>query len=117
MKGSLFLLTILLFVPAVVASQETPSAQDSNRRAVQQQNHITITGCLTSSHHKEYRLVDQEGTTNLVSSPTLDLDSYVGQSVTLVGRRSASPSTDTGTARPMPHFMVSEVHRGSGSCK
>ena len=118
MKESLFLLTILLFVPAVVASQETPSApQDSNRRAVQQQNHITITGCLTSSHHKEYQLVDQDGTTNLVYSPTVNLDGYVGQSVTLVGNRGANPSTDTGTARPMPYFMVTEVRPASGSCK
>jgi hypothetical protein len=119
MKESLFLLTILLFVPAIVSSQtETPSApQNSNRQAVQHRNHVTITGCLTSSHHKEYRLVDQDGTTNLVYSPTVDLDSYVGQSVTLVGNRSASPSTDTGTARPMPHFMVTEVRPASGSCK
>lgn len=119
MKESLFLLTILLVAPAVVSSQtETPTApQDSNRQAVHQRNHITITGCLTSSHHKEYQLVDQEGTTNLVYSPTVNLDSYVGQSVTLVGNRSASPGTDTGTARPMPHFMVIEVRSASGSCK
>ena len=119
MKETLFLLTVLLVVPAVVSSQtETPStAQNNNRQAVGQRNHVTITGCLTSSHHKEYQLVDQDGTTNLVYSPTVNLDAYVGQSVTLVGNRSATPSTDTGTARPMPHFMVTEVRPASGSCK
>jgi hypothetical protein len=119
MKESLFLLTVLLVVPAVVFSQtETPStSQDNNRQAVQQRNQVSITGCLTSSHHKEYQLVDQDRTTNLVFSPTVNLDAYVGQSVTLVGNRSATPSTDTGTARPMPHFMVTEVRPASGSCK
>jgi len=119
MKETLFLLTVLLVVPAVVSSQtETPStSQDINRQAVPQRNHVSITGCLTSSHHKEYQLVDQDGTTNLVYSPTVNLDAYVGQSVTLVGNRGAIPSTDTGTARPMPHFMVTEVRPASGSCK
>jgi hypothetical protein len=119
MKESLFLLTILLVAPVLASSQtQNPSAtQDSNRQTAQQRNQITITGCLTSRHHKEYQLVDEEGTTNLLYSPTVNLDSYVGQSVTLVGNRGASPGTDTGTSRPMPHFMVVEVRPAPGKCK
>jgi hypothetical protein len=53
----------------------------------------------------------------MVYSTTVHLDSYVGQSVTLIGNQSATPSTDTGTGRPMPHFVVLEVQPASGSCK
>ncbi|HKF01907.1 MAG TPA: hypothetical protein VKB49_06315, partial [Candidatus Sulfotelmatobacter sp.] len=58
------------------------------------------------------------GIHNLVyQSDKFDLDSYVGQSVTLIGDRSAIPSTDTGTARPMPHFKVAELRQASGKCR
>ena len=122
MRGSLLLLTILLVTPALVFSQtETPSAtQDIHRQSVQQQNSSTIIGCLTGKQD-EYQLVDQEGTTHLLFNPTVDLHSYVGQSVTLVGendaRRDASASSDEGTAHGMHFFRVVEVSRTSGVCK
>lgn len=53
----------------------------------------------------------------MVDSTTVRLDSYIGRPVTLVGVQSATPSTDTGTARPMPHFKVLEVRPESGTCK
>jgi hypothetical protein len=53
----------------------------------------------------------------MVYSKTVHLDTYVGQYVSLVGNVSATPSTDTGTGRPMPHFIVMEVRPASGSCK
>ena len=102
------LATLALVVGAVNPS----AAQNKNDRL------STITGCLTKSTHDTYRLVDQNGKTNMVYSTSVKLDSYVGQSVTLTGKQSATPSTDSGTARPMPHFIVTEVHpAASGGCK
>jgi hypothetical protein len=105
MRGSLVVLAILLVEP-VLAQSPKP------------RTHQTITGCLTSTGSRhEYRLVDEKGVTNIVYSTTVHLNSYVGKSVSLVGDQSATPSTDTGTARPKPHFKVVEVQPGSGSCK
>ena len=53
----------------------------------------------------------------MVYSSSVHLDSYVGQSVTLVGVQSATPTADTVGGRPMPHFNVLEVHPASGNCK
>jgi hypothetical protein len=105
MRGNLFVLAILMAVPALAQSPKTKT-------------HLTITGCLTStgSSH-EYQLVDEKGVTNIVYSTTVHLNSYVGKSVSLVGDQSATPSTDTGTAQPMPHFKVVEVQPASGDCK
>lgn len=107
MKGSLFVLAILVVAPALAFSQ-SPKPK----------THSKITGCLASTGQPdEYRLVDKKGVTNLVYSVTVHLDSYVGQSVTLIGDQSAMPSTDTGTARPKPTFKVVEVQPASGNCK
>ena len=107
MKESLLLLAILAITPAIGFSQSP-----------QPRTHKTITGCLTSNGRPyEYRLTDEKGTTNIIYSTTLHLESYVGQFVTLVGDQSATPSTDTGTARPTPHFKVFDVQPASGSCK
>ena len=107
MRGRLFALVILVVAP-VLAFSQSPKPK----------THSKITGCLTSTGDPEgYQLVDEKGITNLVYSATLHLDSYVGQSVTLIGDQSAMPSTDTGTARPMPHFRVLKVHPASGNCK
>jgi hypothetical protein len=107
MRGSLFVLAILVATLAPAFSQ-SPKPK----------THNTITGCLSSGDKPdEYRLVDEKGVTNLVYSVTIHLDSYVGQSVTLTGDQSATPSTDTGTGRPMPHFKVLKVKPASGSCK
>jgi hypothetical protein len=119
-KDKLFLLMILLVAPALALCQsDTQSAtQDTTRQTVQQGNHISITGCLTSNKHHEYELVDEKGTTNLVYSTSVKLDPYVGQSVTLVGDRAASQSTDVSTGNPTPHFKAYEVHPASGgTCK
>jgi hypothetical protein len=107
MRGRLFVLAILVVTPALALSQSP-----------KQKNHSKITGCLTSAGQPdEYQLVDKKGVTNLVYSTSVHLDSYVGQSVTLIGDQSATPSTDTGTGRPKPHFKVVEVKPASGSCK
>jgi hypothetical protein len=112
------LLTILVFMAALAFSQtDTQNAtQNSNRQTATSEHRSTITGCLTGQPD-HYRLKDQNGVTNMLLSPTVQVDSYVGQFVTLVGIQSATPSTDTGTARPMPHFKVLEVHPASGKCK
>jgi hypothetical protein len=102
----LFLLVILFVIPALVFSQSaTPT------------NYVTITGCLTKNAHGEYELVDQKGVHNLVyKSERVDLESYVGKSVSLTGEQSAMPSTDNGTSHPMPHFVVKRLEQGSGKC-
>jgi hypothetical protein len=106
-EGNLLVLAILVVTPALAFSQ-SPKPN----------THSTITGCLThTSQPDEYRLVDESGFTNIVYSVTVHLDSYVGQSVTLSGDQSATPSTDTGTAQPMPHFKVVKVKPASGACK
>jgi len=115
MKMHLGLLVILSIMPTLVSSQtETPNTTQSHS---QKNRHVTITGCLSKTPHGEYELVDQKGVHNLVyKSERVDLDSHVGQSVTLTGDRSATPGTDTGTARPMPHFIVRELRPASGTC-
>jgi hypothetical protein len=107
MIGMRFVLTILV-VASVLAFGQSPEPK----------THSQITGCLTSTGHPhEYRLVDENGVTNQVYSTTVHLSSYVGQPVILIGDQSVTPSTDTGTGRPTPHFKVVEVKPGSGDCK
>lgn len=119
MRGSRFVLTVLVAASALAFGQSsTPNAtQNGGSQATGRHQRSTITGCLTSAEHDTYRLVDQKGVTHMVYSSTVHLDSYVGQFVTLVGSKSATPSTDTGTARPMPHFTVMEVQPATGQCK
>jgi hypothetical protein len=101
------MLAILVVAPAFAFSQ-SPKPKTRSK----------ITGCLTSTGKPdEYRLVDEKGVTNQVYSVTVHLDPYVGQAVTLTGDQSAMPSTDTGTARPTPHFKVVEVQPASANCK
>ena len=116
MRGSLVVLIILVVTPGLAFSQNTQSPPNSNPQSVIPGHRATITGCLTGEPD-HYRLKDQTGVTNMIYSTAVHLDSYVGQPVTLVGVQSATPSTDTGTARPMPHFKVLEVHPASGNCK
>ena len=120
MRGRLSLLSILLvtatFHSGTSAAQTT--TKNSNSQTSDSHHHVTITGCLTRGPHEEYELVDERGIHNLIyGSEKFNLDSYVGKSVTLVGNRSAVPSTDTGTARPMPHFRVRELRPGAGNCE
>lgn len=117
MKASCFVFLVLLSSSALAASQTTSSTTNGGKNAEgSQRKSTTITGCLTRNSHNEYELVDEKGTRNLLYG-SADLQSYVGQSVTLVGARSATPSTDTGTARPMPHFKVREVRPAPGKCR
>ena len=115
MKVSVFLFAPLLLAPAFVLSQNEPSASTQGNMHHFDRHHVSITGCLTSREPNEYEMVDQQGITNLLYS-RINLSAYVGQSVTVVGDQSATPSTDSGTARPMPHFIVKKVH-ASGKCK
>ena len=110
MRLRLLLLSIIL-VSATLYSGNS-QAQSGTKK-----HHVTITGCLNKLHD-DYELVDQEGVHNLVyKSEKFDLEPYLGKSVTLVGERSAIPSTDSGTARPMPHFRVRELRPGTGNCE
>ena len=107
MRGKSFALAILVVAP-VLAFSQSPEPK----------THSKITGCLTSTGQPyEYRLVDEKGVIHQVYSVTVHLDSFVGKSVTLIGDQSATPSTDTGTGRPTPHFKVVEVRAASGNCK
>jgi len=107
MGGKALVLAILVVAPALTFSQSP-----------EPKSHSKITGCLTSTGRPhEYRLVDEKGVTNQVYSTTVHLNSFVGKSVTLIGDQSARPSTDTGTARPTPHFKVIKAQAGSGDCK
>jgi hypothetical protein len=106
MRTRLLVLAILLV--ATLAFSQSPKPKTRSK----------ITGCLTSTGQPdEYRLVDEKGVTNQVYSVSVHLDSYVGKSVTLIGDQSATPSTDSGTSHPTPHFKVVEVQPASGACK
>jgi hypothetical protein len=119
MRGNLLVLAILVVTQAFAFSQtDTSAAKKSISQTAKHKN--TITGCLTSTmvgKRKEYRLVDQKRNQNIAYSKTVDLGPYVGQSVTLVGDVSATPSADETTREPMPVFMVFEVQPASGKCK
>ncbi|HKF02552.1 MAG TPA: hypothetical protein VKB49_09565 [Candidatus Sulfotelmatobacter sp.] len=119
MRRNLFVLALLAATSALAFGQSSkPSAaEDVDSQPVGHHKHSSITGCLTSAEHDTFRLVDQKGVTNMVYSSTVHLDSYVGQFVRLTGSQSATPSTDTGTGRPMPHFAVTGVHPATGQCK
>ena len=119
MRGSLLILIILVFVPALAVSQTdtTSPSQNNSPKTATHRNRSKITGCLTSSDSDHYLLTDQNGVKNMVYSNSVHLDSYVGQSVTLVGVQSATPTHDTHNGHAMPHFNVLEVHPSSGDCK
>jgi hypothetical protein len=118
MEESFFLLTVLLVTPALVSSQTAvPKAtQDHGRPMHLKRNQSAVTGCLTKNSHNEYELVDEKGNHHLLFSSTVPLDTYLGQSVTVIGERSATPSTDMGTARPLLYFNVVDLRPASGRC-
>jgi hypothetical protein len=101
MKICVLFLTVILAVPALASSQKN----------------VTVTGCVTKNSHNEYEIVDQKGTTYILYGSIVDLASYAGQFVSLVGDRSATPSTDNADPRPMPHLLVRKAHQASGTCK
>jgi len=118
MKELLVLLTVLSVTPALVFSQTgVPKTTQSHGPPMHiKHNQSALTGCLAKNPYNEYELVDEKGTHTLLYSSTVPLDTYMGQSVTLVGELSAAPSTDTGPERPMPHFKVVDLRPAPGKC-
>jgi hypothetical protein len=118
MEERFFLLTVLLVTPALVSSQTTvpKAAQDHRRPMHLKRNQSAVTGCLMKNPHGEYVLVDEKGIHNLLYSSTVPLDTYLGQSVTVIGERGSTPTTDMGTARSLPYFKVVDLRPASGKC-
>jgi len=117
MKERLFLLTLLFgCASSCFPARPFTSTQGSSPQIHLKRNESTITGCLTRNPHNEYELVDEKGIHTLLYTSTVPLDTYMGQSVTLVGELSAAPSTDTGPARPVPHFKVVDLRPAAGKC-
>lgn len=118
MEERFFLLTVLLVAPALLSTQTgVPRAtQDHGRPMHLKRNQSAVTGCLTKNPHNEFELVDEKGIHNLLYSSTVPLDTYVGQSVTVIGEPSATPSTDMRTARPILYFKVVDLRPASGKC-
>jgi len=118
MKERFLLVTVLLVTPGLVfsPSRVPKGTQDHGPPMHLKRNQSAVTGCLTKNSHNEYELVDGKGIRILLYSSTVPLDTYVGQSVTAIGERSATPSTDTGTERPTPHFKVVDLRPASGKC-
>ena len=116
MKERLVLLTVLSVTLALVFSQTgIPKTTQGHGPPMHiKHNQTALTGCLTKNPNNEYELVDEKGIHTLLYSSTVPLDTYMGQSVTLVGELSASPSTDTEPARPMPHFKVVDLRPAAG---
>ena len=113
MKLSIFLLMTLLLNPVLVLTQNKSEEQQANDL---HHKRTAITGCLTKNSLNEFELIDEEGTDNLPYTPTMDLNQYVGQFVTLTGTRAATHAVDSGVP-PKPHFLVSKVQPASGKCK
>jgi len=104
---------IFLLSPLSVRAQESSQPKD-NELGHQDE---AITGCLTKNAHKEYELVDEKGRDNLPYSTIVDLNKYVGHTVTLVGRRASTPSAETNAGPVKTHFMVRNVTAAAGECK
>ena len=113
MKLTILCFTALLAVSVPAYAQQPLPGKDGEIARTD----LTITGCLSKNEHNEYELVDVEGVHNLPYSATVDLDNYVGKTVTLVGRRAASPSAETTAGPVKTHFMVKKVESASGQCK
>src|SRR5215471_271366 len=102
MKSTLLLFVTLLLAPFSTSAQQPAQGKDSELG----HKDSTITGCLTKNALKEYELVDEQGRDNLPYSTIVDLDKYVGHTVTLVGRPAATPSAETNAGPVKTHFMV-----------
>jgi hypothetical protein len=109
----LFLMTLLLASPVYVSAQNTSKGDQEN----DPRREITIEGCLTKNSLNEFELVDQKGIDNLLYSEMVNLGQYVGQTVTVVGKRSAMPNTDMGIKNPQPHFFVVKIQTQSRQCQ
>lgn len=105
--------TILLFMTLLLSSVPVLAQQSQGKI---DHKDVTITGCLFKDAHGQYELVDKEGIDNLPYSSTVDLDKYVKQTVTLVGRRASTPSAETTPGPLQTHFLVKKVQSASGQC-
>jgi len=112
MKSTLLLFITLLLAPLPICAQQPAQGKDNKLG----HEDSAITGCLTKNELKEYELVDEHGIDNLPYSTIVDLDKYVGHTVTLVGRRAATPSAETTPGPVKTHFMVRKVESTSGQC-
>ena len=116
MKERLFLLTLLFgCASSCFPARPFSSTQGSSPQTYLKRNESTLTGCLMMNPYNEYELVDEKGIHTLLYSSTVPLDTYMGQSVTLVGELCAAPSAYTGTARPMP-LKVVDLRPAAGKC-
>ena len=113
MKMSFLLPLTLLFSSGLVLAQSTSKPDEHNNLEHQR---ITITGCLTKNSLKEFEIVDEKGIGYRPYSATVNLNQYVGQIVTVIGKPGSTYSVDAG-APAEPHFQVSEVQAASGPCK
>jgi len=105
------------FYMAVLLTSMLGSAQNTSKHEKPNDlvhESINITGCLTKNSLKEFELVDQDAIDNLPYSAVVDLDQYVGKTVTLLGRRAA---TQHDTGHEKPHFQVSKVQVVSDQCQ
>lgn len=107
------LMTLSVLNPLILPAQNTSRGDQEN----DPRKEITITGCVTKNSHKEFELVDEKGIDNMLYGDIIPLDQYVGKVVTLVGKRSATPSTDMGIKNPQPHFLVTKVKSELNTCK
>lgn len=112
MKLTILLCMTVLVTPVILPAQQPSQGTDK------QLGHkdVVITGCLTKNAHNEYELVDKDSGENLPYSTTVDLDRYVGQTVTLVGRRASTPNAETTPGPVQSHFLVKKVESASGRC-
>lgn len=107
------LMAFSLLTPLLVSAQNTSRGDQEN----DPRKEIAITGCVTKNSHNEFELVDEKGIDNVLYGAVVNLDQYVGQKVTLVGKRSATASTDMGIKNPQPHFLVTKVQSELSACK
>jgi hypothetical protein len=106
-----YFLLMVLFSTMLLAAQNASKADKPNDL---HHPDIVITGCLSKNSLNEFELLDEGGIDNLPYSSVVDLDEYVGKTVTLSGRRAA---TQHDTGREKPHFQVSKVRLVSDQCK
>jgi hypothetical protein len=113
MKLSFLLVTVFLLPSSLVLAQGTSKPDEHNDL---EHKRMAITGCLTRNSHQEFEIVDEKGVGYRPYSATVNLNQYVGQTVTLTGKPGSTHSVDAG-APAEPHFQVSKVQAASGPCK
>ena len=117
MKSILLFWAILLFPVTVMLGQgSSPTSKQATSNTDIGQEKIAVTGCLRKNSLNEYEITDEEGGTQyLPYGSTVNLDSYLGHEVTLVGVPGAMPTSDT-SAHSSPHLKVSKVQSAGAKC-